>query len=117
MGRLKKILSKLGGNNSLNERKKIQVQHEEVPETLIKYNRHERRTGAFVVYNVTSDKYMQGSTKKDGTLVFRDVDLKHASKYMYKSLDYVMSCVLLHEPNLDIEYRMVYKHKGELKCK
>ena len=114
MERLKKILNKLGGNNSLNQRTEVKPIHNTV-EPIIKFNRHERRTGAFVVYNVTSDKYMKGYTKKDGTLVFKDVDLKHASKYRYKSLDYVMSCVLLHEPNLDIEYRMVYKHKGELK--
>lgn len=119
MSIIKKLLkTKLRPSNSLTDKKPIEVQKwHDWQTTHMQYNRHERRTGSFVIYNQTNGLYCQSHVKKDGTIVFKDVEIEKASVYMFDSLDYVISCILVNEPNVKLDYKLIYKQNGELKTK
>lgn len=78
---------------------------------LPKYNRHERRTGTFVLRNKLNGKFIK-RTAKGEKITFEDVELKDASRYSFVGVKYLIGEAMQHT-NIDIEYRMVYLSKNK----
>ena len=114
----KKILNAIfnAGQNSLLDKPKqnVIVEHAFDPN---KYNRSERRTGSFVIKNETNGLYAKQFTKKDGKTVYKDVELKDASLFAFRSVEFVMNAIWLIEPNVNLNYEMAYKYKGKILTK
>jgi hypothetical protein len=72
---------------------------------LPKYNRHERRTGTFVLRNKYNGLFIKRTVEGE-KITYQDVELDKASRYTFDGVKYLVGEAL--GQNIDIEYRMVY---------
>ena len=81
-----------------------------------RYNRHERRKATFAIRNKTNGKFLK-RTQKGDKITYSDVDISEASFWKYKIMEYLFSEVLVHAPNMDIDYKLVYKKNKQIQFK
>ena len=78
-----------------------------------RFNREQRRTGTFVIKNISNGKFIK-RIKSDDKVTFRDVELDQASIYSFQNCMNVTAEMMIHAGAVRVEICLVWKDKHGL---